>query len=108
MAAFAAHGATMAVFLSAARPDELQAELLAVGTAYSPDTPAVIAARVSWPDEQVVRTTVGALAGALRALGATATVIVLVGDALDAGAHQRRSHVYSPAYAHTFRDARDG
>ena len=31
---FAAHGATMAVFLSAARPDELAAELLAPGSGY--------------------------------------------------------------------------
>jgi precorrin-4/cobalt-precorrin-4 C11-methyltransferase len=108
IAAFTAHGATMAVFLSAARPDELQAELLAVGSAYSPDTPAVIASRVSWPDERVVTSTVGGLADDLRALGATATVIVLVGDALDAGVPAHRSHVYSPAYAHTFRDASDG
>src|SRR5204863_2173487 len=38
VAAFAAHGTTMAVFLSAARPAELVTELLAPGTAFNADT----------------------------------------------------------------------
>src|SRR5207248_3783814 len=40
VAAFAAHGATMAVFLSAARPAELQRELLDPASGYESDTPA--------------------------------------------------------------------
>lgn len=101
VAAFAAHGATLAVFLSAARPDELAAELLAEASAYGPDTPAAIVVRASWPDERVVPTTVGRLADDLRATGASTTVLVLVGPAL-AGAAPR-SHLYSPTYAHRFR-----
>jgi precorrin-4/cobalt-precorrin-4 C11-methyltransferase len=105
VAGFAALGPTMALFLSAARPDELQAELLAARSAFHASTPAVIAHRVSWPDERVVPTTVGRLADDLPALGATTTVLVLVGDALDPhGA--RRSHVYAPDYAHSFRPSR--
>lgn len=101
--AFAAHGVTMAIFLSASRPRELQDRLLGVGSRYSPETPAVIAYRVSWPDERVVRTRLGDLADALTELGFGATVLVLVGPAL-APIHQpARSHVYSPTYAHTFR-----
>jgi precorrin-4/cobalt-precorrin-4 C11-methyltransferase len=103
VAAFAGVGGTMAVYLSAARPDELQAELLAIGSRYHGETPAVIASRVSWPDEQVVHTSVGELADALRALGATTTVLVLVGDALGPSSDARRSHVYAPEYAHSFR-----
>lgn len=105
--AFAASGATMAVFLSAARPEALQEELLAVGSAYHVDTPAVIAARVSWPDEQLVTTTVGALADDLRGLDRQTTVMVLVGGALEGAdaAQARRSHVYAPDYAHSFRAA---
>lgn len=101
VAEFARHGATMAVFLSAARPRELQDELLADGSGYSPDTPAAIVVRATWPDEQVVLTTVGRLADALDATGARTTVLVVVGPAL-AGAAPR-SHLYSPAYAHSFR-----
>ncbi len=101
VAAFAAHGATMAVFLSAARPEELQAELLAPGTGYTADTPAAIVVRASWPDQQVVVTTVGALAADLAATGARTTVLVVVGPAL-AGAAPR-SRLYSPDHAHRFR-----
>ncbi len=99
--AFAATGATMAVFLSAARPAELQESLLAPASAFTPDTPAAIVVRASWPDEQVVATTVGQLAADVKATGATTTVLVLVGGAL-AGAAER-SHLYSPAFAHKFR-----
>jgi precorrin-4/cobalt-precorrin-4 C11-methyltransferase len=98
IAAFAAVGCTLAVFLSAARPAELRTELL---TGFAPDTPAAIVVRASWPDERVVLTTVDGLADALQETGATTTVLVLVGPAL-AGAAPR-SHLYSPAYAHKFR-----
>jgi precorrin-4/cobalt-precorrin-4 C11-methyltransferase len=101
VAAFAAHGTTMAVFLSAARPVELATELLAGGSGYRADTPASIVVRASWPDEQVVTTTVGRLADDLIALGVRTTVLVLVGPAL-AGIGGR-SHLYSPGFAHGFR-----
>jgi precorrin-4/cobalt-precorrin-4 C11-methyltransferase len=103
VAAFAAHGATMAVFLSAARPVELVAELSAPGSAYTAETPAAIVVRASWPDERVVMTTVGRLAEDLQALGARTTVLVLVGPALAGGPAATRSHLYSPGFAHMFR-----
>jgi precorrin-4/cobalt-precorrin-4 C11-methyltransferase len=98
IAAFAATGCTLAVFLSAARPEQLRTELL---TGYPPGTPAAIVVRASWPDEQLVLTTVEDLAADLKATGVTTTVLVLVGPAL-AGAAPR-SHLYSPTYAHKFR-----
>ena len=104
--AFAQVGGTMAVFLSAARPDELQTELLTIRSQYDADTPAVIASRVSWPDEQIVASRVGRLAEDLRALGATTTVLVLVGGAVEPNHGARRAHVYASDYSHSFRDAR--
>ncbi len=101
VAAFAAIGATTAVFLSGARPGELQAALLGPSSAYDAATPAAIVIRASWPDERVVITTVGRLAGDLAATGATTTVLVLVGPALAGPAN--RSHLYSPGFAHKFR-----
>lgn len=101
VAGFAAHGATMAVFLSAARPVELQRQLLAEGSGYANDTPVAIVVRASWPDERVVTTTLGRLTSALDALGATRTVLVLVGPALFGVT--ARSHLYAPDFAHTFR-----
>ncbi|HZI37015.1 MAG TPA: SAM-dependent methyltransferase, partial [Acidimicrobiia bacterium] len=103
VAAFAPHGATMAVFLSAARPDELAAELLTPGSGYGPDTPAAVVVRASWPDEVVVRTTVGRLAEDLKATGATMTALVLVGEALADRPVRQRSHLYEPSYSTTYR-----
>jgi precorrin-4/cobalt-precorrin-4 C11-methyltransferase len=104
VAEFARHGATMAVLLSAARPDQLQDELLSPGSAYRPDTPAVIVVRGTWPDQQVVQTTVGELAGDLRATGTTMTALVLVGEALASRPdRERRSHLYSPTYSTAYR-----
>ncbi len=100
VAAFATAQVTMAVFLSGARPDQLQAELLA---GYPPDTPAAVAVRVTWPDESITRTTVGGLADAVRATGAERTVLVLVGDALGDDPVPARSHLYSPTHSTSFR-----
>ncbi|MGH3828168.1 MAG: precorrin-4 C(11)-methyltransferase [Pseudonocardiaceae bacterium] len=100
VAGFAGHGTTMAIYLSAARPDALRAELLA---GYPPHTPAVVVAKASWPDEQVLTTTVDGLADALRASGIRTAALVLVGPALagpalsNAGA---RSRLYDPSYSH--------
>ena len=105
VAAFAKIGATMAVFLSAARPEALAGELACVDSAFSADTPVVIAHRVSWPDEQIVRSTVGTLASDLAELGATTTVLVLVGPALAAAAPPARTHVYLPSFATAHRPA---
>ncbi len=102
VAAFAAHGTTMAVFLSGARPEELQQELLAVGSAYGPNTPAVVVVRASWPDEQVVHTTVAELATAMAGTGSTMTMLVLIGDVL-ATTITARSHLYSPEFTTTYR-----
>ncbi|HUJ67181.1 MAG TPA: precorrin-4 C(11)-methyltransferase [Acidimicrobiales bacterium] len=103
VAALAAHGATMAVFLSAARPDELAGELLSPGSGYRPDTPAAIVIRATWPDEQVVRTTVGNLAADLKATGTPLTVLVLIGDVLADAPVARRSHLYAPSHTTAYR-----
>jgi precorrin-4/cobalt-precorrin-4 C11-methyltransferase len=103
VAAYARHGGTLAVLLSAARPDELQDELLAPGSAFTPATPATVVVRATWPDQQVVATTVGELAEAVRSTGATMTALVLVGEALAHRGDERRSHLYAPAYTTAYR-----
>jgi precorrin-4/cobalt-precorrin-4 C11-methyltransferase len=104
IAMLAAAGSTMAVFLSAARPAELQRALLAPASGYTPDTPAAVVVRASWPDERVTRTAVGRLARDMRDVGARTTALVLVGDAVGGDrVAARRSHLYSPRFAHLFR-----
>lgn len=101
VAAFARHRTSMAVYLSGARPEQLQDELRAGGDGYPDDTPAAVVVRASWPDERVLLTTVGELAATMRAEGSRITVLVLVGPAL-AGAAPR-CRLYDPAYAHGHR-----
>ncbi|MGH3764028.1 MAG: precorrin-4 C(11)-methyltransferase [Pseudonocardiaceae bacterium] len=95
VAGFARHGVTMAIYLSAARPGALRAELLA---GYPPHTPAVIVAKASWPDETVITTTVDGLADALAASGIRTAALVLVGPALSGAG--TRSRLYDPTYSH--------
>jgi precorrin-4/cobalt-precorrin-4 C11-methyltransferase len=99
--AFAAHGTTMAIFLSAARPRLLQEELLEGG--YAPDTPCAVVYRASWPDEQVIECRLDELADRIREAGFTRQALVLVGPGLEAGG--TRSHLYSSAFSHSFRKA---
>ncbi|MGN6331719.1 MAG: precorrin-4 C(11)-methyltransferase [Motilibacteraceae bacterium] len=98
---FAAHGATMAVFLSAARSGQLQAELLAGG--YPADTPVVVAYQATWPDELVVRTRVGELEETVKQHKLWKHTLFLVGPALAASG--TRSHLYHPGHFHGFRRA---
>ena len=101
---FAAHGATMAIFLSAARPRLLQEELLEGG--YVPETPCAIVYKASWPEELVIECTLGELADRIREAGFTRQALVLVGPGLKAGG--TRSHLYSPGFSHSFRQAQKG
>ena len=99
--AFAAHGTTMALFLSVRRPRELQADLLAGG--YDAATPCAVVYRATWPDELVIRCELAELGERVREARITTQALVLVGPALAAGADGGRSHVYDPGYGHRHR-----
>jgi precorrin-4 C11-methyltransferase len=98
---FARHGTTMALFLSAARSGQLEAELLEGG--YPPDTPCVVAYRATWPDELIVGCRLDELAATVRAHRLWKHTLVLVGPALAAGG--TRSHLYHPGHFHGHRRA---
>jgi precorrin-4 C11-methyltransferase len=100
LAAFAAHGTTMALFLSVRRPRELQADLLAGG--YAPSTPCAVVYRASWPDELVIRCPLSELSERIRAARVTTQALVLVGPALGDG-EGGRAHVYDAGYGHRHR-----
>ncbi len=80
LAAFAATGAVLAIHLSIHVADKVQAELL---PHYGSDCPAAIVWRASWPDETVVRTTVGRLTEAVSH-SMERTALILVGRTLQA------------------------
>lgn len=101
---FAAHGTTMAIFLSAARPRLLQEELIEGG--YAPETPCAVVYKASWPDELVIECPLGELADRIREAGFTRQALVFVGPGLKKGG--TRSHLYSPGFSHMFRKGRGG
>ena len=98
----ARHGASMALFLSAGMLDEVQTELLAGGCA--PDTPAALVYKATWPDERVVRCTVGTLAAAGAEAGIAKTALILVGSFLDAPFE--KSRLYDPSFTTGFREGK--
>lgn len=100
---FAAHGATMALYLSAARNKQLQEELLAGG--YPADTPCIIGYRVSWPDEMMLRCQLSELSATMREHKLWKHTIVMVGPALAEGHSGTRSHLYHPGFRHEYRAA---
>jgi len=100
--ALAAHGASMAVFLSAGKLAELSQRLEAGG--YAPDTPAAIVYKASWPDEKIVRTTVSGLAEAADRAQITKTALIVVGRFL--GGSYERSRLYDPSFTTGFREGR--
>ncbi len=100
---FAAHRATMVIFLSAGLLDRVEEELLAGG--YPADTPAAIVYKASWPDERTFRCTVGTLAACARDNQVTKTALIIVGDAV-AQSGYRRSDLYRPGFATGFRPAK--
>ena len=100
IAALAAHGATMVLFLSTSLAEKLQDELLAGG--YAGDTPAAVVYKATWPEEKTVRCTVGTLARAGQEHQISKTALVLVGNFL--GKDYQRSKLYDPAFTTGFRE----
>lgn len=103
LAALAAHGATMVIFLSAGLLPQVQQALLS--GAYTPETPAALVYKASWPEEKVVRCTVGTLAESGQRYDITKTALVLVGEFL--GTEYQRSKLYDPTFTTEFRRGND-
>ncbi|MBS6545794.1 MAG: precorrin-4 C(11)-methyltransferase [Butyricicoccus pullicaecorum] len=97
----AAHQATMVIFLSAGQLEKLSARLIEGG--YTAETPAAIVYKATWPDEKVVRTTVGELAQAARENNISKTALITVGGFL--GDTYERSKLYDPTFTTEFREA---
>jgi precorrin-4 C11-methyltransferase len=102
--AFAAHGATMVIFLSAGMPEELSRRLVRGG--YAPDTPAAIVYKATWPDEEKYICTVGSLAETAAAHGITKTALIIVGGAVAQSGYERSS-LYDPGFTTAFRKGRE-
>lgn len=100
---FAAHQASMAIYLSTGMLEELAARLVSGG--YQPDTPAALVYKATWPDEKAFVCTVSTLAQTAAEHGITKTALVLAGDVI---AHRSYdlSRLYAPDFATEFREKR--
>ena len=103
IASFAAHHATMVIFLSTGMLEKLSEELIKGG--YEPDTPAAIVYKATWDDEKVVRTTVKDLAESATKNNITKTALITVGGFLSSA--YERSKLYDPTFTHEFRQGKE-
>ena len=103
IASFAAHHATMVIFLSTGMLEKLSEELIKGG--YEPDTPAAIVYKATWDDEKVVRTTVKDLAESAAKNNITKTALITVGGFLSSA--YERSKLYDPTFTHEFRQGKE-
>jgi precorrin-4/cobalt-precorrin-4 C11-methyltransferase len=99
LADLARHRTGMVLFLSAA---QVRAVVEALVPHYGPEAPVVVAYRVSWPDERILRCTLATLEPELKAAGIHLTALILVGPMLEPD-RARDSHLYDRTYTHRFR-----
>lgn len=104
IASFAAHGASMVIFLSTGLLKELSRELIRGG--YKETTPAAIVYKATWPDEKAVICQVGTLYETAKRENITKTALILVGEAVAQRGYQR-SRLYDPGFTTEFRQGTD-
>src|SRR5208282_1911048 len=91
--------ATLAIHLSVAN---LARVVRALTPSYGADCPAVVAYRVSWPDELLIHGTLGDIRDKVKKARITRTALVLVGRAMS-GESAAESRLYAADHYHSMR-----
>ena len=101
---FAAHQASMAIYLSTGMLKELSERLVAGG--YRKETPAALVYKATWPEEEAYICTIETLYDTAKEHGITKTALVLVGEVIT---HQnyKKSRLYAADFSTEFRQAKD-
>lgn len=102
MESFAAHQCSMAIYLSTGILEELSRKLIEGG--YDKDTAAVLAYKVTWPEEEIYYCTIETLAQTASEHHITKTALVLVGNVI-AGTGYQKSRLYASDFSTEFRKA---
>ena len=97
---FAAHQASMAIYLSTSMLEELSKRLIEGG--YSKSTPAALVYKASWPDEESYVCTVESLPTVAKEHNITKTALVLVGDVISHPKYEK-SRLYAADFETEFR-----
>lgn len=104
LSGLAAHGSAMAIYLSAAGAGAVQRQLLNGG--YSLDTPVVIAYRVGWPEERILFLRLEEMAETAERENITRQALFLILPGQEE--EPVFSRLYSPDFAHGYREAGSG
>ena len=101
---FAAHQASMAIYLSTGMLKELSERLVAGG--YRKETPTALVYKATWPEEEAYICTIETLYDTAKEHGITKTALVLVGDVIT---HQnyKKSRLYAADFSTDFRQAKE-
>jgi precorrin-4/cobalt-precorrin-4 C11-methyltransferase len=99
LGAFAATRATLAIHLSIHAIAKTVAELV---PAYGEDCPVAVVFRASWPDERIIRATLGTIVEQVRKTDIERTALIIVGEVL-AARDFRDSALYDSGYRRRFR-----
>ena len=94
-----ASGATLAIHLSVRNIHLVVRDLAPL---YGEDCPVVVAYRVGWPDQRVIRGTLATIRGQVKAAKITRTALILVGRVLGAEGFAD-SRLYAPEHRHVLR-----
>lgn len=109
LASLAAHGCSLAIYLSASLSDEVARTL---ARAYGADSPVAVVQRASWPDEKILWTTAGSLAADLTEAGIKRQALILAGPAvaalLSGYSGDKKSKLYDHAFSHAWRPDQNG
>jgi len=97
---FARTGATLAIHLGVRNLREIERQLI---PHYGADCPAVIAYRVGWPDQILIRGTISDIREKARSEKITRTALILVGPAMGEVSDFTDSALYDPSIPHVLR-----
>ncbi len=95
--------ATMAVYLSATRVEELRRQLLKGG--YKKTTPVAVCYKVSWPDEKIWITSVDEMVALVKEKELTLTTLFIIGDVIGAKDFDK-SKLYDGTFSTCFREGK--
>lgn len=99
LARFGATGSTLAIHLAIHALDQVVEELTPL---YGAECPVAIVVKASWPDERIIRGTLGDITAQVAADPIERTALIFVGRSLEV-TDFRESSLYDPAYQRRFR-----
>jgi precorrin-4/cobalt-precorrin-4 C11-methyltransferase len=99
----AKHKATLIFYLSIQLISKLVIEAIAGG--YKKSTPVAVVYRASWPDQKIIKGTLGDIAKKIKDEKITRTAIVIISDVIDPKTYEY-SKLYDKEFSHGYRKAK--